>query len=826
MALNWCGLEAENRIETNDFSRFKEESFYFSGKLKVRQTIVKEDDVTKLLDALFKQFAIKSLNFNLIRRFAIRTPYDALLIASLLTLEAMLPYLKGRTLETARKLLNNKEVEEFIQDNLYKYSWLNRAINKRAVSELLEEMKKYGIEFENIRDAYKFAHMSSLYMISVRGETQTDKIIDTVIKIDQKLNKLFSDLTFWTFASIGLKKYEQLDKYLSALMIKNSYADLLPDPIIDKVAFLYAKEREKELKNFEINLTRIWEQLKESAITGELEISLIADYASGKIGELSLALLARASTILALMFPEGSLMRIGARILGILARSFAVKLGVSLYIEWKLDGWLQEKLSELLKYIPPFSDLHIAEEEKVKSDFRLAYNNAFYLVACDEGIDWACKVVNKLGLNENEIVELLKPYGDKAIKNLLAWINKLRLKLKASRLKYEELKRKREKLQEIRNIVKVVFPRQFRNDIKLLSQDPSSDNIKKVAVNLISQATELSKELGLTSSSFLRAIEKVQNSKLGTNYNEAGSLDVFAPFFRRDDSICENGVECAYYPLNFPLKTYTSYDDSEKLSVITCDGIYKKYARDYGDYRYFTPAGVSFFIGEKSHNSKYWSYKEISSEFYIGIHEGALKVLPSPQNDFYFDDLSKGFTIHMLYSYNYDLTRYFYEFYHFDALAKIIIPAFSPKFRILSVSFSKKRSALIISTTEGNFIYYICKGLNFSSFYHLQIDYDFSLRSHLTYSLSANLDGWYCPPSALNSVYRPINISHKSRYNHELIISADLSVADDLTIRFSFSKSEEVDLSSYSFYIDAYYSISIDPDGNVLFHSEYFYSYP
>ena len=821
-----CGLYAENYIITENFDEFKKKSFYFSGRLKIKETIVKEDEAVKLLDTLFKQFAIKSLDFNLVRRLAIRVPYEALLTASLLTLEAMLPYLKGRTLATVRKLLNNKEVEEFIQDNLYKYSWLNRAINKRAVSELLEEMKKYGIEFENIRDAYKFAHMSSLYMISVRGETQTDKIIDTVIKIDQKLNKLFSDLTFWTFASIGLKKYEQLDKYLSALMIKNSYADLLPDPIIDKVAFLYAKEREKELKNFEINLTRIWEQLKESAITGELEISLIADYASGKIGELSLALLARASTILALMFPESSLMRIGSRILGVLARSFATKLGVSLYIEWKLDGWLQGKLGELLKYIPPFSDLHIAEEEKVKSDFRLAYNNAFYLVACAEGIDWACKVVDRLGLNEEEIVNLLKPYGDKAIKNLLAWISKLRLKLRARRLHDERNFRKRKDLVEIQNYVRITIPKLINDALYFLNKNPVPENIHELGILFTEIAHEISKRINVGKDFFEKTRDKIKKLPAGTVYKPVDDKNPYLPkyYYRKD--LKYNCVDITYYKLLDAENRYSYVKKYPYLIYADVDGIYKKFLIDIGKWGYVAPAGIAFLSYNREDKYRFSYTKRIVLDYFVSANRWAYRYLPSNDPYFFFYGGDTGFTITTRYIYELSKKEKYEEYYKFDDLAKIAVKAFAPFFRIQGVSFSRNRNALIIKTTLGNFVYYICPNTYLYSEYYITLENSFLLNKEFKSEFVINSDYGDCGEHIIHQEFKLPNIYKENNFNYFLEISVSLSVDSDFNITFWITKSEELNDNNLTHQIDLTYYVFLNKDGKKISEYEYFYRSP
>jgi hypothetical protein len=388
------------------------------------------------------------------------------------------------------------------------------------------------------------------------------------IEADMKLEKHYKNPALW--GSIFLNEYA----YEKTIALNNYLRTTTYDDITLALKDLAIAKTKEDMSLEKINFANMYKWAVDGVLSGDLTTSIAGEVGSTLTTEAVLQGVGRTVLFLASFIPAVRTARILYTVGDFLLRSFVSNFAFQVYMEWELDGYIQELMRPITDLLPYNEYKKEMKNIQLKEDYRDLYlallnEKGLYQYFYDKKLLPPPKlqdIINRIKGREY--------YNDKTLQNMIFHLNLATLRLQAKiflhKKKIEEMKKRYEKLKDFSK--KVDFD--------------NFSNIHIEKVNELARLINLPLQLNPNNIQLSKSSDGTITYYLYDGYTKdvEGSLD------------CDSGVS-RYYEygiLTFSKsENFTNEDNYKKTlsyeaSINKGDIYYDSYYYDFQDSKYYS----------------------------------------------------------------------------------------------------------------------------------------------------------------------------------------------------------------------------------------------
>ncbi|MGC9006746.1 MAG: hypothetical protein ACP5JX_04135 [Sulfurihydrogenibium sp.] len=348
---------------------------------------------------------------------------------------------------------NDYRIESFIKD------YINYAKNKNL------------IDLTNAKQINHIASASAMaiYTSIVNNPSRYSySLIDTVEK-DMQLEKHFKNPLLWS--TIMFNEYA----YTKTIALENYLRTKTYDDITNQLWRAGADNVKESMDITALTFQKMYDWAVDKVLSGDLTVGVIGEIGSTVITELILQGVGRTVLALACLLPAGwgasALFTAGEFLLS----SFIANFAFQVFVEWELDGYIQELLRPVVDMLPYNQYKKEMRDIYIKEDYRDLYLSLLKekgLLEYVYGKDFKAPDLQ-------DVIERIKNrpyYTEDTLAKMMWHLNlsylKLTAKLYLTKKKYEELKKQYELEKQKR-----IQLRDYIKDLPILPADSSLNDI-------------------------------------------------------------------------------------------------------------------------------------------------------------------------------------------------------------------------------------------------------------------------------------------------------------------------------------------------------------
>ncbi|MGC9188496.1 MAG: hypothetical protein ACP5F0_04290 [Sulfurihydrogenibium sp.] len=582
------------------------------------------------------------------------------------------------------------------------------------------------------------------------------------IETDMKLEKHYKNPALW--GSIFLNEYA----YEKTIALNNYLRTTTYDDITNQLKGIAVAKTKEDMSLEKIAFSNMYKWAVDGVLSGDLSTSIAGEIGSTLITEAVLQGVGRTVLMLASFIPAVRTARILYTVGDFLLRSFVSNFAFQVYLEWEIDGYIQELMRPITDLLPYNEYKKEMKNIQLKEDYRDLYiallnEKGLYQYFYDKKLMPPPKlqdIINRIKSREY--------YNDHTLQNMIWHLNLATLRLQAKiflhKKKIEEMKKRYEKLKDFGKKVNI--------------DDFSNVHIEKV--------NALAKMLNLPISLSVNDIKVIKNSDGSIRYS-ASAIDI-KEVKQKDDCVSPDGIS------TFNIISRLSFGKSEKYT--NEDNYYKS---------------IAYFVNYDKDNH---TYDDLYS-FSVDVGKSY-----SYYESYYYDDISYRILKSLLYSKHFIRRVAIFDKYivlFFDSSHKVYL-YFSDN-RVYAWFSSNSKDKSFFETMNLIIINGCCyrepsgSYIGFTNRYSISIP--ISKYVYISLSVSGNYVYFYLTRSFSKSTY-PYKVYKYSKGKGSY---SENCYAGKVEIK----RSDE-DLTIYE-YIYQYISLSFDLSKKDFSYSPYVYSY-
>jgi hypothetical protein len=493
---------------------------------------------------------------------------------------------------------NEIPVNEDFKQNIVK--------NDYRIESFIKDYIKYAkdndlIDLSNAKQINHIASASAMAVYSAiinNPSYYSYSLIDTVER-DMQMDKHFKNPLLW--ATIMGNEYA----YTRTIALENYLRTRTYDDITNQLWRAGTDSIKDSMDITALTFQKMFEWSADKILSGDLTTAVIGEIGSTAITELILQGVGRTVLALASLLPVGLEARVLYTAGEFLLSSFIANFTFQVFVEWELDGYIQELLKPVMDMLPynqykkEMRALHIKQDYK---DLYLALLKEKGIIEYVYGKDFKAPELQ-------EVINRIKSrpyYNDDTIARMMWHLNlsylKLSAKLYLAKKKYEELKKQYEIEKQKRA--------QMRDYVKDLPILPADSSLKDIVIRV----EDIIKHLDNPNMQFYK-------DQVKTKYNSDGSIsskyynEYTSPKFknacggRELDCTETYRTKLNHYVLNKNEDNYNYNYEIFIQDVLDCC-CNRWYSEEYNRYYYYNTTCSKFYYYIKNELSKKYEYRE------------------------------------------------------------------------------------------------------------------------------------------------------------------------------------------------------------------------
>ncbi len=313
------------------------------------------------------------------------------------------------------------------------------------ISDYINYAKKEGFFKNDARELSHFASASAFAVYTAIAPAPSNYVYSLYDKVetDMKLERIYKNPLTW--GTIFLNEYA----YEKTIALENAIRSQAVDDITSGLKDIYQAKIKESMDISLLTFSKIASWAYEGVLSGSLVANIVGEVGSSTIATATLQAVGRTALLIASFIPAVRLGRIAYTVGEFLLKSFTANFAFQVYLEWELDGYIQELMRPLLDKLP----YNVYKEEMRRIHLKEDYSDLYRALLAEKGIyqyiynpkllpppklsDVLARIRNRPYYNEETIARMLWHLNISALK-LQAKIFLHKKKLEEERRRFRE----------------------------------------------------------------------------------------------------------------------------------------------------------------------------------------------------------------------------------------------------------------------------------------------------------------------------------------------------------------------------------------------------
>jgi hypothetical protein len=337
-------------------------------------------------------------------------------------------------------------VYDVISDEFYKQFYYKKSNIDRFIDDYINN-SPHKIDLSNPRELSHFTSATAFAVYTAIIPAPSNYVYSFYDKIesDMKMERIYNNPLTW--GAVALNEYA----YEKTVSLENILRTTTYDNISLAIKEAAIQKNLESMDLASLTFSKIMEKAKDMVLSGELSLNIAAEVGSTVATQVALQSVGRTILALASFIPWVRGFRMASAVGEFLLKSFAANFTIQVYLEWELDGYIQEKLRPLLSIL----EYNQYKQEMKSIQIKQDYKDLYMALLDEKGIFKYIYGNNLKAPKLNDVIARIRNreyYTEETLQNMIFHLNisaiKLQAKLFAAKKRYEEAKKRYKEFKE------------------------------------------------------------------------------------------------------------------------------------------------------------------------------------------------------------------------------------------------------------------------------------------------------------------------------------------------------------------------------------------